>query len=119
MPEPEDDGADAAAFADFMRAAKAPSRGHVTANVQSGEKLFKLVGFNVCHTETIITARAGSLINGGKFTVPVALGNKIFHPYSDFLLHNVGTGDCIPFLPTIETAWTARQLRTAPLTESP
>jgi len=25
--------------------------------------------------------------------VPESLGNKIIHPYSDFLLHNVGTGD--------------------------
>jgi CxxC motif-containing protein (DUF1111 family) len=35
------------------------------------------------------------VINGGKFTVPDALGNKTFHPYSDFLLHDVGTGDGI------------------------
>ena len=31
----------------------------------------------------------------GYFTVPEALGDKIIHPYSDFLLHNVGTGDGI------------------------
>jgi CxxC motif-containing protein (DUF1111 family) len=43
------------------------------------------------------------------------LGNKVIHPYSDFLLHDVGTGDGIPFLPTPEFAATARQLRTAPL----
>ena len=38
---------------------------------------------------------AGSLINGGAFTVPPALGNKNIHPYSDFLLHDVGSGDGI------------------------
>jgi hypothetical protein len=27
--------------------------------------------------------------------VPEALGNKIIHPYSDFLLHDIGTGDGI------------------------
>ena len=27
--------------------------------------------------------------------VAAALGNKIIHPYSDFLLHDVGTGDGI------------------------
>ena len=27
--------------------------------------------------------------------VPAALGNKIIHPYSDFLLHDIGTGDGI------------------------
>ena len=115
VPEPEDDGADARAFADFMRATKAPERGTITAEVLAGEKMFKQVGCNVCHTESIITARAGSLINGGMFTVPAALGNKIIHPYSDFLLHNIGTGDGIPFLPTAEYSWTASQMRTAPL----
>ena len=28
-------------------------------------------------------------------TVPEALGNKIIHPFSDFMLHDVGTGDGI------------------------
>jgi Di-haem oxidoreductase, putative peroxidase len=28
-------------------------------------------------------------------TVPFALGNKIIHPYSDFMLHDVGTNDPI------------------------
>lgn len=41
------------------------------------------------------TAAAGTVINGGKFTIPDALGSKTFHPYSDFLLHDVGTGDGI------------------------
>ncbi len=50
-----------------------------------------------------------------QFTVPAALGNKIIHPYSDFLLHDVGTGDGIPLLPTTEHAGTANQMRTAPL----
>ena len=52
-------------------------------------------------------------INGGVFTVPPALGNKIIHPYSDFLLHDIGTGDGIPVLP--QFASTANQIRTAPL----
>jgi CxxC motif-containing protein (DUF1111 family) len=39
----------------------------------------------------------------------------VIHPYSDFLLHDIGTGDGIPFLPTPEFASTASQIRTAPL----
>jgi len=35
------------------------------------------------------------VINCGAFTVPAALGNKVIHPFGDFLLHNVGTGDGI------------------------
>jgi CxxC motif-containing protein (DUF1111 family) len=52
------------------------------------------------------------VINGGAFTVPAALGNKIIHPYSDFLLHNVGTGDGI-----VQNGGqaTANKLRTMPL----
>jgi CxxC motif-containing protein (DUF1111 family) len=115
VPEPEDDGVDASAFADFMRATKAPARGPLTAEVQAGERLFAQVGCNVCHVSSITTARAGSIINGGAFIVPAALGNKIIHPYSDFLLHNIGTGDGIPIQPTPEYAATAQQMRTAPL----
>ena len=45
------------------------------------------------------TASPGTRINGGAMRVRDALGNKIFHPYSDFLLHDIGTGDGIPVLP--------------------
>ena len=115
LPEPEDDGVDVVAFANFMRSTKAPSRGPITADVQSGERVFKQIGCNVCHTDAITTAPAGTTINGGALNVPPALGNKIIHPYSDFLLHDIGTGDGIPFLPTPEFAFTTNQIRTAPL----
>jgi CxxC motif-containing protein (DUF1111 family) len=63
----------------------------------------------------IATAPPGTAINGGEFVVPDALGDKLIHPYSDFLLHDIGSGDGIPVLPGPEHAATARQLRTAPL----
>jgi CxxC motif-containing protein (DUF1111 family) len=115
LPEPEDDGVDVDVFADFMRATKAPSRGPITPAVEAGEKLFNQTGCVTCHTSRIVTAAPGTQINGGQFVVPEALGNKIIHPYSDFLLHNVGTGDGIPLLPIAEHAGTANQIRTAPL----
>ena len=115
VPEPEDDGVDVVAFADFMRATKAPSRGPITTTVQTGQSLFNQIGCAVCHVPSITTAPPGTRINGGAMTVPDALGNKIIHPYSDFLLHDIGTGDGIPFLPTPEFAWTANKIRTAPL----
>ena len=115
LPEPEDDGADVVAFADFMRATKAPARGAITAEVIAGELVFNQVGCATCHVSAMTTAAPGTRINGGAFTVPPALGNKIIHPYSDFLLHDIGTGDGIPFLPTPEFAGTASQMRTAPL----
>jgi CxxC motif-containing protein (DUF1111 family) len=115
VPEPEDDGVDVVAFADFMRATKAPSRGRITRDVLAGEKLFNQVGCNTCHVATLVTARPGTRINGGAFRVPQALGNKIIHPYSDFLLHDIGTGDGIPVLPGPEFAVTSKLIRTAPL----
>jgi CxxC motif-containing protein (DUF1111 family) len=94
----EDPENDIDAFARFMRASKAPSRDTrlaATASAQAGASLFNQIGCNICHITTLTTAAPGTLINGGAFTVPNALGNKIIHPYSDFLLHNVGTGDGI------------------------
>ena len=60
-----------------------------------GESLFKQIGCEVCHTDTFTTAAPNTLINGGAFRVPAALGNKKIHPFSDFALHNIGTGDGI------------------------
>ncbi len=113
--DPEDDGIDVIAFADFMRSTKAPSRGLETQDVRAGEQWFGQVGCATCHVGTIVTARAGTPINGGAFVVPAALGDKAIHPYSDFLLHDVGSGDGIPVLPGAAYAATARQIRTAPL----
>ena len=106
VPDPEDDGVDIVAFANFMRSTKAPSRGTINATVVAGERVFNQVGCNVCHVSTLHTARPGTLINGGAMRVPAALGSKIIHPYSDFLLHDIGTGDGIPVLPTAEYAGT-------------
>jgi CxxC motif-containing protein (DUF1111 family) len=103
------------AFAEFMRSTKAPPRGPITDAVRAGARLFTEIGCETCHVGTIVTAPAGTVINGGSYTVPPALGDKIIHPYSDFLLHDVGTGDGIPILPTAEYASTANQIRTAPL----
>lgn len=115
VPEPEDEGEDVKAFANFMRSTKAPSRGRITRNVVAGEALFNQVGCNGCHVSTLRTARAGTVINGGAFRVPFALGNKIIHPYSDYLSHDIGTGDGIPVLPGPEYAATNVLMRTAPL----
>jgi len=85
-------------FAEFMRATKAIPRDLNIANspdARTGEQIFNSIGCAICHVTSITTAPAGTMINGGALTVPAALGNKIIHPYSDFLLHDVGTGDGI------------------------
>src|SRR5919197_4658706 len=89
----EDGDEDINEFAEFMRATKAPPRDAAlaaTADAQTGSALFDQVGCNICHVRTITTAAVGTVINGGAFTVPAALGNKNIHPFGDFLLHDVG-----------------------------
>jgi CxxC motif-containing protein (DUF1111 family) len=97
-PEPEDDGGDVEIFANFMRATKVPPRDTAlasTANALAGSKLFDQVGCNICHVRTLTTAASGTLINGNTLKVHPALGSKVIHPFSDFLLHDIGTGDGI------------------------
>jgi len=102
-PEPNDkpdaDGlTDVDRFARFVRATKAPARDEQqakTAAARRGEKLFRNIGCDTCHVAELTTAPAGTGINGGKYAIPAALGDKTFHPYGDFLMHDVGTGDGI------------------------
>ena len=115
VPDPDNDGADVEAFARFMRATKAPPRDETlaaTASAQRGDQLFTLIGCDVCHLRTITTAPAGTVINQGAFIVPAALGGKTIHPFGDFLLHNIGTGDGI-----VQNGGpsTRNKVRTAPL----
>jgi len=102
-------------FAQFMRGTKVPPRDltvATTPDAQAGQRLFENVGCNICHVESITTAPAGTVLNGGMFAVPDALGNKVIHPFSDFLLHDIGTGDGIVQAGPQDTA---PKLRTAPL----
>jgi len=118
----EDPENDIDAFAQFIRATKAPSRDArlaATSSAQAGASLFHSIGCDICHINTLTTAAAGTVINGGAFVVPPALGSKIIHPYSDFLLHDVGTGDGIaqvtfPGSNTLDQSM-KNKVRTAPL----
>lgn len=119
--DPEDTGGeegrgeDVEAFTRFMRSTKAPPRNSAMVlndATDPGSLLFDSLNCSVCHVRSITTAAVGSVINGGTFVVPAALGNKIIHPFSDFLLHDIGTGDGI-----VETNGeiTRNKMRTAPL----
>lgn len=102
-------------FAQFMRGTQVPPRDTVlaaTADAQAGQVLFAKLGCATCHVQSIVTAAPGTVLNGGAFVVPDALGNKVIHPYSDFLLHDVGTGDGIV---QGGPADTISKLRTTPL----
>src|ERR1700719_628127 len=82
-------------FARFVRATKAPARDSQLMNsavAKRGNGLFDKTGCATCHVETLMTAPAGTKIDGGTFTIPAALGSITLHPYGDFLMHDVGTG---------------------------
>jgi CxxC motif-containing protein (DUF1111 family) len=72
-------------FENFMKLLAPPPRGPVTEEAQQGEQVFQALGCTGCHVASL---RTGSS--------PVkALSFKRFFPYSDFLLHDIGTGDGI------------------------
>ena len=96
-----DDGTGVVAFADFMTFLAPPPRGRITQAVQEGEDVFRRIGCVSCHVSDLKTGPN-----------PVAALNKVrFHPYSDFLLHDMGSlGDGIT-----QNQATGQLMRTAPL----
>lgn len=121
--EPEDeteaDGhADIDRFADFMRALAPPPQSAQSSDAQAGHTLFINIGCRGCHVEDITTAaNPASFIpttTGGvaiTATINTLLANQTFHPFSDFLLHDMGSlGDGI----TSDAAGPT-MMRTAPL----
>jgi len=102
-------------FAQFIRGTQAPPRDTTlaaTADAMSGHQYFESIGCNICHVESMVTAPAGTAVNLGPYVVPDALGNKVIHPFGDFLLHDIGTGDGIVQVGPQDTA---NKLRTVPL----
>jgi CxxC motif-containing protein (DUF1111 family) len=97
---------DVEAFLDFMTALAPPPRGAITAAVTRGQTQFNNAGCNGCHsTATFKTPAAPG--NG----VP---GNFAFQPFSDFLVHDMGSlGDLIGNFG--DTVAVTRRMRTAPL----
>jgi CxxC motif-containing protein (DUF1111 family) len=94
-------GSDVAAFTDFMTLLAPPPRAPIDNDAKNGEKEFTKIGCNGCHVDTLQTGDS-----------PIAALNHVtFHPYSDFLLHDMGNlGDGIQ-----QNSATGRLMRTAPL----
>jgi CxxC motif-containing protein (DUF1111 family) len=120
-PNAPDDGDsdDLEMFALFMRSTMAPPRDMAlaaTPAAQAGAAIFNQIGCGICHIPSMTTAPPGTFLNLNVFgreslVVSDALGDKIIHPYSDFLLHDIGTGDGIVQGPP----QTRNEFRTMPL----
>jgi CxxC motif-containing protein (DUF1111 family) len=111
--DPEDDH-DIDRFTRFIRATKVPPRGSSadTPEAINGAVLFKSIGCETCHVSEITTSD-GTDVPVGAEPIPAALRSKTIHPYSDFLLHRIGTGDGIVQEPGRPN--TRLKVRTAPL----
>lgn len=101
VPSLNDDGRGVQAAATFMRLLAAPPRGTITPQVRTGEAVFTSAGCAACHVPTLRT---------GPSATP-ALNQKVLAPYSDFLLHDMGSlGDGI-----VQAGASGQEMRTAPL----
>ena len=69
-------------FANFMRLSAPPTPANLSASAQNGQALFNSVGCALCHSPTLTTGPA-------RYT---GMSNLVYHPYSDFALHHMGTG---------------------------
>ena len=98
LPDPNDNNLeDIDHFASFMRSLKAPARDETVArtpDAKRGAELFTKIGCATCHVDTMVTGKSPAS-PGGPGLHPDALENRTIHPYSDFLLHDVDTGDGI------------------------
>lgn len=81
VPEPEIGSSVVQKTAFYMRTLQAPPRRNTTSTeVMAGENIFKQIGCTNCHIPSLRT---------GTSTI-AALSNKIFYPYTDLLLHDMG-----------------------------
>jgi len=117
----EDVERDVDVFAEFMRATQAPPQDRdiqkkFSTDIVAGAALFESMNgqysCSVCHIPSITTGNNCQPINGGAFRIPPALARKTIHPFGDFLLHDIGTGDLI-----VQNGGpiTRTRVRTAPL----
>lgn len=90
-----------------------------TTNTEAGLATFNSIGCSVCHiinftTQANVTLRTTT---GGKTAIIPSLSNVTFSPYSDFLLHDLGSGDSggIPYQPAGTGQADLTMWRTSPL----
>jgi CxxC motif-containing protein (DUF1111 family) len=100
--EPEDNGDDVQAFTEFMTFLAPPPPPHVIGPAISGQQVFKNIGCAGCHVPDLTSGQNDI----------AALSNQTYHPYSDFLVHDMGSlGDGIPGNGDVGRT----EMRTAPL----
>lgn len=75
----------------YMQALGVPARRKVdNETVKRGEQMFYAAKCHLCHVTTLHTRPRGTVLLNG--TQLLWLGSQKIHPYSDFLLHDMGLG---------------------------
>jgi CxxC motif-containing protein (DUF1111 family) len=98
---PNDDGTGVIRFNDFMTFLGPPPRGPRDLETEIGNAVAAAIGCLDCHVQTLRTGR----------NAVAALDRVYYHPFSDFLLHDMGSlGDGIT-----QNQATGRLMRTQPL----
>ena len=98
--DPEDVDDDIDAFTNFMRfLAPPPPRPQLSTRVLRGAQLFDEIGCAFCHYAGYVAASQSQAIDG-----------QTVNAFSDFLLHDIGTGDGI-----VQGDAAGTEIRTAPL----
>ena len=101
LPGMDDDMEDVELFRSFMAFLAPPFRARRTLDAYQGAKVFDDVGCAGCHVPALTSGTSPT----------AALSEKVFRPYSDFLLHDMGAlGDGI-----VQGDARGREMRTAPL----
>ena len=74
----------------YLHALSVPARRNVNdPQVKRGEQMFYAAGCHLCHTTTLHTRPRGATLLMG--TELPWLGSQTIHPYSDFLIHDMGS----------------------------
>ena len=105
VPDPDMSPARVSAFVDFVRLLSPPPPRTRTTAARNGERLFHQIGCATCHVPTQIT---------GPSSVK-QLDHVAFHPYSDFLIHDMGPSNLGSADMTTQGEARAQFVRTTPL----
>jgi CxxC motif-containing protein (DUF1111 family) len=101
VPDPEDDGTAIVNFTNFMQMLAPVAPRAFGPSERAGNLVFTRLGCDQCHVRNI-TAGPSPI---------AAISNQVYHPFSDFLLHDMGSlGDNIA-----QAGAGLREMRTAPL----
>src|SRR5207244_3533277 len=76
-----EDLTDTMSFATFIRLLAPPTPTTASTSEKNGQSLFNSIGCALCHAPSLTTAAS-------PFT---GMGGAIYHPYSDFALHHMGS----------------------------